>query len=94
MNRENVRRIAPVVALVLGLAGCETVGRGIEQAGQKIQDNPKAVLGTVVGAALIGVLQNGLQFNNVSSYTQSVVIGLILILAVAFDRWLKSRARM
>lgn len=49
--------------------------------------------GTVVGAALIGVLQNGLQFNNVSSYTQSIVIGLILILAVAFDRWLKLHVR-
>ncbi len=43
----------------------------------------------MVGAALIGVLQNGLQFNNVSSYTQSIVIGLILILAVAFDRFLE-----
>jgi inositol transport system permease protein len=53
-----------------------------------------SVGGTVIGAALIGVLQNGLQFNNVSSYTQSIVIGLILILAVAFDRWLKSRARL
>ncbi len=52
-----------------------------------------SVGGTVVGASLIGVLQNGLQFNNVSSYTQSIVIGLILIVAVAFDRWLKSRAR-
>ncbi len=52
-----------------------------------------SVGGTVVGAALIGVLQNGLQFNNVSSYTQSIVIGLILIVAVAFDRWLKSRAK-
>ncbi|MET3926926.1 ABC transporter permease [Devosia sp. 2618] len=51
-----------------------------------------SVGGTVVGAALIGVLQNGLQFNNVSSYTQSIVIGLILIIAVAFDRWLKSKA--
>ena len=52
-----------------------------------------SVGGTVVGAALIGVLQNGLQFNNVSSYTQSIVIGLILIMAVAFDRWLKFRSR-
>ena len=50
-----------------------------------------SITGTVVGAALIGVLQNGLQFNNVSSYTQSIVIGLILVFAVAFDRWLKSR---
>jgi inositol transport system permease protein len=47
----------------------------------------------VVGAALIGVLVNGLVLNNVSSYTQQVVIGLILIAAVAFDRWLKSRTR-
>jgi inositol transport system permease protein len=49
--------------------------------------------GTVVGAALIGVLVNGLQLNNVSSYTQQVTIGFILIAAVAFDRWLKTRAR-
>lgn len=49
--------------------------------------------GTVVGAVLIGVLVNGLVLNNVSSYTQQVVIGLILIAAVAFDRWLKSRTR-
>jgi inositol transport system permease protein len=52
-----------------------------------------SVGGTVVGAALIGVLVNGLVLNNVSSYTQQVIIGLILIVAVAFDRWLKSRAR-
>lgn len=50
-----------------------------------------SVGGTVVGAALIGVLVNGLVLNNVSSYTQQIVIGLILILAVAFDRWLKTR---
>lgn len=49
--------------------------------------------GTVIGAALIGVLSNGLVLNNVPPYTQQVLIGLILILAVAFDRWLKSRAR-
>jgi inositol transport system permease protein len=49
--------------------------------------------GTVVGAALIGVLVNGLQLNNVSSYTQQVTIGFILIVAVAFDRWLKTRSR-
>ncbi|KQT50988.1 sugar ABC transporter permease [Aureimonas sp. Leaf454] len=51
-----------------------------------------SVGGTVIGAALIGVLVNGLVLNNVSSYTQQVLIGVILILAVAFDRWLKTRA--
>ena len=50
-----------------------------------------SVSGTVIGAALIGVLVNGLVLNNVSSYTQQVIIGLILISAVAFDRFLKQR---
>ena len=47
--------------------------------------------GTVVGATLIGVLVNGLVLNNVSSYIQQVIIGLIIILAVAFDRFVKNR---
>jgi inositol transport system permease protein len=49
------------------------------------------VAGTVVGAILIGVLVNGLVLNNVSSYVQQIVIGLIIILAVGFDRWVKTR---
>jgi surface antigen len=56
LDRERLRRLAPVVVLAVGLGGCETVGRGIESAGEKIQDNPKAVLGTVVGAAGGGLI--------------------------------------
>jgi inositol transport system permease protein len=52
-----------------------------------------SVFGTVVGAALIGVLVNGLVLNNVSSYTQQIIIGLILVSAVAFDRFLKTKSR-
>ncbi len=51
------------------------------------------VLGTVIGALLIGVLVNGLVMLNVSSYLQQIIIGLIIILAVAFDRFVKSRRR-
>ena len=39
---------------------------------------------------LFGVLQNGLVLLNVSSYVQQIIIGTILILAVAFDRFSKS----
>ena len=49
------------------------------------------VAGTVVGAILIGVLINGLVLMNVSSYIQQIVIGVIIVLAVAFDRFVKSR---
>lgn len=45
------------------------------------------IFGTVVGTLLIGVLQNGLVLLNVSSFIQQIVIGLVLIAAVAFDRF-------
>ena len=48
------------------------------------------ILGTIISAILFGVLQNGLVLLNVSSYIQQIIIGIILILAVAFDRFSKS----
>ena len=45
------------------------------------------IFGTVVGVLLIGVLQNGLVLLNVSSFVQQVVIGFVLIAAVAFDQF-------
>lgn len=47
--------------------------------------------GTIVGALLIGVLINGLVMINVSAYYQQVIIGVIIIMAVAFDTYAKSR---
>ena len=51
------------------------------------------VFGTVVGALLIGVLSNGLVLLNVSPFIQQIVIGLILVLAVAFDQYAAARRR-
>ncbi len=51
------------------------------------------IFGTVIGAVLIGVLLNGLVLLNVSSYIQQIIIGLIIVLAVAFDTFAKSRRR-
>ena len=56
MTRENARRLAPLVALAFALGACAEIGRGVETAGEKIQENPKAVLGTVVGAAGGGLI--------------------------------------
>jgi ribose/xylose/arabinose/galactoside ABC-type transport system permease subunit len=50
--------------------------------------------GTVVGALLIGVLTNGLVLMDVSSYIQQIIIGAIIVLAVAFDRYVKSKRRI
>jgi len=51
------------------------------------------IFGTVVGTILIGVLLNGLVLNNVSPYIQQIIIGVIIVLAVAFDTFAKSRRR-
>ena len=51
------------------------------------------IFGTVVGTILIGVLLNGLVLLNVSPYIQQIVIGVIIVLAVAFDTFAKSRRR-
>ena len=45
------------------------------------------IFGTVVGVLLIGVLRNGLVLLNVSSFVQQIVIGVILVAAVAFDQF-------
>jgi inositol transport system permease protein len=43
--------------------------------------------GTLVGVLLIGVINNGLDLLNVTSYYQQVVMGIIIIGAVVLDSW-------
>ena len=45
-----------------------------------------SVLGTLIGALIMGVLQNGLNLMAVQSYYQQMAIGAVLILAVWLDR--------
>lgn len=45
------------------------------------------IRGTVVGVLLLGVVMNGLNLLNVSSYYQQGVQGLILVAAVLLNRW-------
>lgn len=44
------------------------------------------IVGTLIGAMIIGVLDNGLNLLNVSSFYQSVVKGAVILLAVLLDR--------
>jgi ribose transport system permease protein len=45
------------------------------------------VLGTLLGALLIAVIQNGMNLTGVESYTQKVVLGLVILGAVMLDMW-------
>jgi putative multiple sugar transport system permease protein len=46
----------------------------------------------MVGALIMAVMSNGMQLMNVDQPIQSVVKGLVLLLAVAFDVYNKRRA--
>ena len=47
--------------------------------------------GTLIGALLIGIISNGLDLLNVTSYYQQVVMGVIIIGAVVLDSWNQKR---
>ena len=43
------------------------------------------VFGTLIGAFIIAVIQNGMNLTGVQSYTQKVVLGMVLLTAVLLD---------
>jgi putative multiple sugar transport system permease protein len=51
------------------------------------------VIGAVIGAIVMGVLNNGMSIMGVGTEWQSVIKGLVLLVAVAFDVFSKSRSK-
>ena len=58
--------------------------------GTSLAGGSGTVLGVVIGACIMGVIKNGLVLMRVSSFWQTAVIGVIIVLAAGLDR-LKSR---
>ena len=54
--------------------------------GTSLSGGEGKVLGTLIGAFIIAVIQNGMNLTNVESYTQKVVLGLVILGAVLLDR--------
>lgn len=54
--------------------------------GTSLSGGRGSILGTVLGAIIIGVLNNGLVLLNVSPFWQQVVKGMVILLAVIIDR--------
>jgi fructose transport system permease protein len=51
------------------------------------------VIGTLIGALLIGVMRNGLQLMGVPSIYQILITGILVILAVTVDQISRRRTR-
>ena len=68
----NMMELDAIAAVVIGGASLMG-GRG-------------TIFGTIVGVAIIGVLRNGLVLLDVSAFWQQLVIGVVIVLAVALDQ--------
>jgi fructose transport system permease protein len=47
------------------------------------------VLGTLIGALIVGVFRNGLQLSGVEVVWQGFAIGLLVLVAVSIDQWIR-----
>ena len=54
--------------------------------GTSLSGGEGRIFGTLIGAFIIAVIQNGMNLTNVESYTQKVVLGLVILGAVLLDR--------
>ncbi len=61
--------------------------------GTSLMGGEGSVLGTLIGALIMGVLRNGLNLLSVSSFVQQVVIGAVIIAAVLLDTLFKKGKR-
>jgi ribose/xylose/arabinose/galactoside ABC-type transport system permease subunit len=49
------------------------------------------IIGTLIGAIIMGALGNGLNLLNVSAFWQRVIMGIVIIFVVVFDQWRRRR---
>ncbi len=54
--------------------------------GASLSGGEGKIMGTLIGALIIAVIQNGMNLTGVESYTQKVVLGLVILGAVLLDK--------
>lgn len=54
--------------------------------GTSLSGGEGSISGTIIGAMIIGVLNNGLNLMNVSPFYQSIVKGIVILIAVLLDK--------
>ncbi len=83
MQLSRLRQGDPTVAIgtELDVIAAVVIGGGSLQGGEG------SVYGSVVGALIMAFLRNGCQQMGWPNYVQEIIIGGIIVLAVALDRW-------
>lgn len=99
--------ISAFCSCIAGLITCATAGMGTMDAGNSYEMYAVAasviggvstlggqgiLIGTVIGAAIWGVLQNGLQFAGAPVAIRNIVIGIIVVVSVLLDVIIRTSA--
>ena len=107
-TKQLVYVLCGAMAAIAGIAtaarlgvGNSTAGLGYEMdaiaaviiGGASVSGGVGTVIGPVLGAAIMGVLRNGLVLLSVSAYWQQAVLGLVILIAVSFDKMRNDRKR-
>jgi ribose transport system permease protein len=61
--------------------------------GTSLMGGEGRIVGTLIGALIMGVLRNGLNLLGISSFIQQIVIGSVIIIAVLIDMALKKHRK-
>lgn len=80
-------------------SGVPSIGEGYEMqaitaaviGGASLSGGRGGIWGTLIGAVIIGVLNNALNLLQVNSYYQNIVTGAVVLVAVLFDRFIQTR---
>jgi len=62
--------------------------------GTSMSGGEGSVIGTIIGAAIMGIIKNALVLLQVDPYWQQLIIGLVIILAVSIDQIRKMNTRV
>lgn len=80
-------------------SGVPSLGVGFEMqaitaaviGGASLAGGQGSIWGTLIGAMIIGILNNALNLLNINTYYQSIATGAVVLLAVLFDRFIQTR---
>ena len=88
MQMSRLRQGDPTVAIgvELDIIAAVVIGGGSLSGGEG------SILGSIIGALVMSFLRNGCQQMGWPNYVQEIIIGAIIVFAVAADRWRSERA--
>jgi len=78
----------PTVAIGLELDIIAAVVIG----GASLNGGAGSILGSMIGALIMALLRNGTNQLGWQTFTQEIIIGVVIVLAVGLDRWRQARA--